>query len=164
MKSDKLEKGDPGPARHYEVTVETDAEGLDHLTLGRLVELARSHQDEEISDEQLTVLAYRMYDARRARARFLPNSMLGEPVWDMLLALYCLPSRNERLSISGLCHAAGVPPTTALRWVNLMGERDLIDRKDDPDDRRRTHVVLSERGRALMSTYLASVYRSVKVP
>lgn len=163
MKSDKLEKGDQASARHYELTVETDDEGLDHLTLARLVELAGSRQDEEIPEEQLTALACRMYDARRARARFLPNSMLGEPVWDMLLALYCLPSRNERLSISGLCHAAGVPQTTALRWVSLMEERGLIDRRDDPADRRRTHVLLSEKGHALMSTYLASIYRIIIV-
>ena len=115
MKSDKLAKGDGGPARQYEVTVETDDEGLGHLTLARLIELARTASGEEIPKDQLTALACRMYDARRARAKFLPNSMLGEPVWDMLLALYCLPSRNMRLSITGLCHAAGVPPTTALR-------------------------------------------------
>jgi DNA-binding MarR family transcriptional regulator len=162
MKSDKLEKGDATP-RHYELTVETDEEGLGHLTLARLVKLAKTRTDEDIPKEQLTALACRMYDARRARARFLPNSMLGEPVWDMLLALYCLPSRRQRLSITGLCHAAGVPPSTALRWANLMEERGLMERTDDPCDRRRAHVALTEQGHEMMSTYLSSVYRIVTV-
>ena len=44
-----------------------------------------------------------------------------------------------------------------------MEQRGLIERKDDPRDRRRAHVALTQQGHDMMSTYLASAYRIVTV-
>ncbi len=131
------------------------------LTFTRLAELD-PNAGTDLSEEALTELACRIYESRRARAHFLSTSLLGEPVWDMLLALFCFSSRGRRLSVSSLCYASGVPSTTALRWVGVREERDLIKRSRDRFDGRRTYLVLTERGADLMQRYLRSIHDSLK--
>ncbi len=151
-----------GAPRRFRLYVEASGEELETLTLSRLVDLANA-PTADISREQLTELACRIYETRRRRAHFLHGSLFGEPVWDMLLALYCLGSRSKALSVSGLCHAAGVPQTTALRWSQLMEQKKLIDRTPDPKDGRRVFLSLSKHGDNLMSSYLASIHSQMAV-
>ena len=115
----------------------------------------------DLSDDDLTELACRIYESRRQRARYLSSSLLGEPVWDMLLALYCFTARGRRMSVSSLCFASGVPQTTALRWTRVMEERGLIARSKDHQDGRRYYLVLTGRGRELMQNYLRSAHQSL---
>ena len=111
-----------------------------------------------LTERELAELACRLYESRRQRARFISASLLGEPVWDMLLALYCFTSRGRRLSISSLCFASGVPQTTALRWVGVMEERGLVSRFKDKQDGRRWYMTLAVRGREVMEQYLRSIH------
>lgn len=74
--------------------------------------------------------------------RLRRNDTLGIPVfrdpsWDMLLDLLVASEEGRRVSVTGLCHASGVPTTTALRHVERLDELGLIDRVADPADRRR---------------------------
>lgn len=142
---------------YFDSAAPLDAQG----TLSRLAEFASANGPQIRAKKDLVELAGNIYDARRLRARFLSVSMLGEPVWDMLLALYCFTARGEALSVSGLCHAAGVPPTTALRWANLLEQKKLIDRTRDARDARRAIVSLSADGEALMSNYLTAIHGGV---
>ena len=114
-----------------------------------------------VSEDELTELACRIYESRRQRARFLSMSLLGEPAWDMLLALYCFNMRGRRMSVSSLCHSSGVPQTTALRWVGVMEERNLIRRSKDLRDARKTYLLLTDQGKAVMQRYLRSVHHSL---
>ena len=50
----------------------------------------------------LTALACRIYEARRDRDKVFDQKYFGEQGWDMLLALYCLPKRGERLDTAQL--------------------------------------------------------------
>lgn len=118
----------------------------------------------DIPVQNLAELAGRIYRARQIRASFLNNSLLGEPVWDMLLTLYCQRARGEPLSVSGLCYSAGVPPTTALRWLHLLEHKKLIDRTPDASDARRAYLTLSDHGLAVMSAYLATIYAKLGGP
>lgn len=130
--------------------------------LSALMEFARPDLLESVdvvSQDTLSRLACRMYDMRRKRSNFIPSSLFGEPAWDMLLALYCLSSKGQVISVSGLCHAANVPLTTALRWANTMESSKLIARSRDATDGRRFHVALSEMGLKLMNNYLSHVHR-----
>ena len=115
----------------------------------------------DLSDDELVELACRIYETRRRRARYLSPSLLGEPAWDMLLALYCFTARGRRLSVSSLCHASGVPQTTALRWVGIMEERGLIVRSRDHLDGRRYYLVLAAKGREVMQDYLRQAHGSL---
>jgi len=83
-------------------------------------------------------------------------NFFGEPAWDMLLALYCLPSRGEVLGVSSLGYAADVPPTTALRWQKTLFDDGLIER--GPVDGRIQLVRLSSKGRMLLERYLIRLF------
>lgn len=88
----------------------------------------------------------------------LDRRLFGEPAWDMMLALYCLPTRGERLGITALALASGVPATTALRWQGMLTEDGLIERVHDENDARRSFVRLSEKGRNMLEDYLLWLY------
>lgn len=125
--------------------------------LARLFRLAKPPKTSP-SPEELVELSCQMYNSRRLRNRFLSASILGEPVWDMLLALYCFSARGEILSVSAMCQSAGVPQTTALRWLQVMEQKGLISRTKDLKDARRALVSLSDRAKAMLDDYLATIY------
>ena len=106
---------------------------------------------------QLVALACRIYDARRARDKFFERTLFSEPAWDMLLALYCLPARGERLTVTALCHASGAPPTTALRWQGELTNVGLIERGPRELDQRKQLVRLTAEGRAVLERYLTRI-------
>ena len=111
------------------------------------------------SREQLIAIAWKIYEARRTRYRMLDRDLLGEPAWDMLLALYCLPERGERLSVSSLSLAAELPQSTGHRWQFILAQRELIDQVADPSDGRRQFIELSNKGRDLLESYLTQLFR-----
>ncbi len=91
--------------------------------------------------------------ARRRRDALFAPELFAEPAWDMLLELYALHLEQKRVSVSSLCIAAYVPPTTALRWVAKLEEERLATRTEDPMDGRRTWIDLSAVGIERMERY-----------
>lgn len=79
--------------------------------------------------------AMRAINVRRNEALGAP--VFRDPAWDMLLDLMVAEEEGRAVSVSGLCHAAGVPTTTALRHVERLEELGLIARAPDPADKRR---------------------------
>jgi hypothetical protein len=51
--------------------------------------------------------------ARRLRNQFFADELFADPAWDMLLDLFAAGLEKRRVSVSSLCIAAAVPPTTA---------------------------------------------------
>ena len=98
--------------------------------------------------------------ARRLRDGFFGAGLFEDPAWDMLLDLFAAELEGARVSISSLCIAAAVAPTTALRWLNRLVTDGLLERRPDPQDRRRAFVVLSPRGAGAMRSYLAALQRA----
>ena len=94
---------------------------------------------------------------RQARARFFDPELFGDPAWDMLLDLTAAHGEGAQVSVTSLCIAAGVPATTALRWLTQMVENGIFQRVPDPADRRRAFIALSDKGIAAMSGYFASL-------
>lgn len=74
-----------------------------------------------------------------------------------LLDLTAAHGEGVRVSVTSLCIASGVPPTTALRWVRQMTENGLFERIDDPSDKRRAFISLSAKSRDAMSRYFALI-------
>lgn len=91
--------------------------------------------------------------ARRRRDALFAPELFADPAWDMLLELYALHLEQKRVSVSSLCIAAYVPPTTALRWVAKLEEERLATRTEDPMDGRRTWIELSAVGIERMERY-----------
>jgi hypothetical protein len=98
--------------------------------------------------------------SRRMRAQFFTGELFADPAWDMLLDLYAARLEDRRVSVSSLCIAAAVPPTTALRWISTMHEAGLFERQADPVDRRRAYIVLSETGLQGMRGYTGAAKRA----
>lgn len=84
------------------------------------------------------------YRGRRRRNRFFSADLFGEPAWDLLLDLFAARLQNRKISVSSACIAADVPPTTALRWLGVLEQSDLIERIDDASDQRVTWVKLTD--------------------
>ena len=123
-------------------------------------ELLRLATRRQPTRSELCHVACKIYDARRTRDKLINDQLFGEPAWDMLLALFCLPSRGEMLGPSSLGYAANVPPSTSLRWQRILTNEGLIERGPKQLAPRRQFVRLTDQGRLLMERYLARLYFS----
>ncbi|RKF21810.1 MarR family transcriptional regulator [Altericroceibacterium spongiae] len=94
---------------------------------------------------------------RQLRARFFDGDLFADPAWDILLDLTAARAEHNRVSVTSLCIASGVPPTTALRWISQMTEAELLKRLEDETDRRRAFIVLTERAADAMARYFQEV-------
>jgi len=95
--------------------------------------------------------------ARRLRNRPFPEVLFEDPAWDMLLDLYAAHLERAQVSVSSLCIAAAVAPSTALRWIGRMTEDGLFVREPDPFDRRRAFMALSDAALDRMNRYFATL-------
>lgn len=90
---------------------------------------------------------------RQQRARYFDGNLFADPAWDMLLDLAAARAEHRRVSVTSLSIASGVPPTTALRWIGLLIDAGLFERIEDNVDRRRTFIVLTDRGADAIARY-----------
>lgn len=102
----------------------------------------------------------RLIRVRRMRDQFFGSGLFEDPAWDMLLDLYAAELERTRVSVSSLCIAAAVAPTTALRWITKLTDAGLFIRQPDPTDRRRAFMALTPRASEAMRRYLAAANRS----
>ncbi len=102
-------------------------------------------------------LVRRIIRQRQLRARFFDGELFGDPAWDMLLDLTAARAEHNRVSVTSLCIASGVPPTTALRWIGQMTEAGLFQRVEDEADRRRAFVALTDKAADAMARYFAEL-------
>ena len=98
----------------------------------------------------------RYIESRRRRERILGGNLFSDPAWDMLLELYAAQLRDEKLTVTSLCIASGVPSSTALRWISVLERTGLITQQDDPADSLRLLVGLSPEGLTRMSAFFAA--------
>lgn len=98
--------------------------------------------------------ARQMLFDRRRRIQLFGGGMFAETGWDVLLALYS-QRFGMRQTIAGLTELTGAAPTTVLRWVAFLEERNLIQRKGSPLDRRVALLELTDRARRLLDLYFS---------
>jgi hypothetical protein len=117
-------------------------------------------QEPEPSAETSAAEVRSVIRARRMRAQFFAGELFADPAWDMLLDLFAAGLEQRRVSVSSLCIAAAVPPTTALRWITTLNEAGLFERQADPADRRRAYIGLSAKGFEGMRSYASALKRA----
>ena len=93
---------------------------------------------------------------RRARSTYFPSELFSDPCWEMLLDLYDAQLSDAEVTVTSLAAASGVPPTTALRRMETLQSHGLIVRIDDPGDRRRTIIRLTEPGFRAVENFFES--------
>jgi len=105
-------------------------------------------------------LVRKIIQQRQLRARFFDGDLFADPAWDMLLDLTAARVEHVRVSVTSLCIASGVPPTTALRWISQMSEAGLFERVEDETDRRRAFIQLTDRAVEAMARYFHELGKS----
>jgi DNA-binding MarR family transcriptional regulator len=105
-------------------------------------------------------LVRRIIRQRRMRDRHFDAGLFADPAWDILLDLTAARAEHTRVSVTSLCIASGVPPTTALRWIGQMVEAGLLERVEDEADRRRAFIALSDRTAEAMARYFADLSKT----
>jgi hypothetical protein len=146
------------------------AERLDRLSANspaRFESPRRGFTTEGIADDRLARairpplpdprLVRRIIRQRQLRARFFDAELFADPAWDMLLDLTAARAEHTRVSVTSLCIASGVPPTTALRWIAQMTEAGLFQRVEDEVDRRRAFITLTDTAADAMARYFAEL-------
>ncbi len=107
-------------------------------------------------------LIRRIIRQRQLRGRFFDGELFADPAWDMLLDLAAARAEHKRVSVTSLCIASGVPPTTALRWIALLTEAGLLERVEDETDRRRAFLALTDRAAEAIARYFAELGRDAE--
>jgi DNA-binding MarR family transcriptional regulator len=119
------------------------------------VSLIPAGSDEFQKRHLLSQVAANIYALRRRRNRHLPDSLVGEPAWDLLLSLFMEPSKS--LTVGDACLAADVPATTGLRWIALLEQDGYLQRSKVELDRRRVTLNLTRKGCIMMEECLESM-------
>lgn len=101
---------------------------------------------------------------RKERNQIFGRDLFEDPVWEMLLDLASADSRGKEVAVTSLCLASGVSTTTALRRIDDMVERGLVDRHRDPADGRRVLIRLTDKGREKIRVYLDTFGKSLNGP
>lgn len=102
-------------------------------------------------------LVRRIIHQRQLRARFFDGELFADPAWDMLLDLTAARVEHSRVSVTSLCIASAVPPTTALRWISQLTEVGLFERVEDETGRRRAFIQLTDKACDAMARYFAEL-------
>lgn len=95
--------------------------------------------------------------SRRIRRSFFPPAIVGEPAWDMLLALYVKLERKSAETVTGIAHQVAYPLTTALRWLEYIEQSGFIERTPGITDKRVVLVSLTPLGRKQMESYFTKI-------
>ena len=77
----------------------------------------------------------------------------------MLIALFVSHRDHRPTNVKALVAMADAPVTTSQRWIEHLHKLKLIDRVNDPTDRRRIEISLSNAGFEAVSAYLTAISR-----
>lgn len=108
-------------------------------------------------ETELLASAIEKLRAQRAREKFLPNGMLRDLGWNILLDLFVHDLQGKRVSVSSACLSSGGAATTALRWLVILEEAGLVARTADEHDKRRVYVAVTEDARNRVTRWLEHI-------
>lgn len=94
-----------------------------------------------------------MHSRCAAQAAF-PYDIFQDPAFDILLTLFVSGEEGHKMPISAVVLSGGTPPTTGLRWVTKLEKLGMLLREDDPFDKRRQFISLTEETRERMLQWL----------
>lgn len=98
------------------------------------------------SSAELVAIAAEELQRRRLRAGHIPDNLLGEPAWMILLHAFISHHRGVTASIQGLCRTAELPQGTTMRWIRALQDSELLRRSSGGAGAKITRVVLTPEG------------------
>lgn len=119
------------------------------------IDLVEATTDVVVGNPSIASKVKTIIAARRERTKFFPEDMFSEPFWDLLLALMSARLNGTVETSTSLAYGTGIPLSTCLRHLVAMEQRGFVTSWDDPNDRRRKCIGLTNHGAKLMLEYLA---------
>lgn len=99
-------------------------------------------------------VARSLIHSRCAAQAAFPHDIFQDPAFDILLTLFISGEEGHKMPISAVVMSGGTPPTTGLRWVTKLEKLGMLLREDDPFDKRRQLLSLTEETRERMLQWL----------
>jgi CheY-like chemotaxis protein len=122
---------------------------------------SRVLQPEAPDRPTLQKFARSILKSRHKRAEFMDTTMFADPAWDILLDLTSAALEGRSVPVLSASAAADVPMTTALRYVKQLVASGMVNRWDDPSDKRRSLLALEDKALEGMVSYLSHVWRNM---
>lgn len=117
--------------------------------IGARADAFETHRLVKLADEEL--------QRRAHRTRYLSQDYFGEPAWTMLLDLFVCEHRDRRVSTTSACNGSQSHSTTALRWLDILEQNDLIAYYETAGDNTGKLIALTKQGseavRSILSSY-----------
>lgn len=76
----------------------------------------------------------------------------------MLLDLFAARLEGGRVSVTSACLASGAATSTALDWITKLEQMGLLARLPDLNDRRRTHLEISQEAADAVARWLMTAF------
>lgn len=100
---------------------------------------------EEFLDAELLKKTDSIIKIRKDRdILFEEDEIFSDPSWDILLTLFSAHLKGKNISVTSAGLAANIPATTARRWMNLLEDSGLVERKSDPANLKRSFVQVTD--------------------
>lgn len=125
----------------------------------RVAECEASFTSESEKRRMLLEMARRTIKFRQWRTTLFDRAMLGEPAYDILLALYVAEAEMPHVTTTRLAELADVAQTSAHRWIDYLVGKQLIHRLPHVHDKRATLLKLTEKGRASLEALFVEMIR-----
>lgn len=87
--------------------------------------------------DRILAVVKRLQQLRALRNRHLSVCADGDPIWEILLYITEQHVLGRPVSVTSACHAASVPPSTAMRKLDELVGMGWLSRRGDPKDKRR---------------------------
>lgn len=100
-------------------------------------------------------LAARVRRHRLRRKELFPQPILGEPPWEMMIALYL--DFPDGTTISALASRVGLAGTTVRRWLGYLRDHGLVKTVPWGHDRRSVCVLLTDDAREKLDRYFNDI-------
>jgi hypothetical protein len=108
----------------------------------------------EIPLVQAAQIAKKILFISNKRVSLFSKNYFDDPSWHIMLDLLVQSAEGRKVSVSSACIAAMSPPTTALRHLTALVNSKEVIRIQDPYDKRRVYVKLSDEAEAKLINLL----------
>ncbi|GAB5486450.1 MAG: hypothetical protein Pars2KO_00200 [Parasphingorhabdus sp.] len=128
------------------------SQGLEQIhAVKRIASNGQSRHDDKdtltnnVDDDALVNRAENLLKWSRLKAQSLNlgTGLFSDSCWDMCLDIYICDLKGEQITVSSVAHSSGIPMTTAMRYINVMSEEGLLEKKPNPSDNRMVFVSTS---------------------
>lgn len=111
-----------------------------------------------LDDAFFRAYARRELRIRRTLGDFFDRSLFVDPARDILFELFAAAEEGENRDLASCYAASGVPGTTALRWLNRLGQEGIVDFIENDDGGPHALVRLSPSAHETMRAYLSAAH------